>query len=209
MSYAPYTNLQATPDLATFQFTSPTLSEPIIRQVRFNGHQDGRIYHAEFRNKPTDKNDDPAWPETKDFLCVVLTTIQIIEIYSERYPRRILLFSGNTARKELVFWTILARFRHLLVPLFQIEAETPDPNSSDGKGRSSPFSGGPGGKDRHRMPPGGKDRSYAFLIRRTPIPHFSINTIESTWSGTSRIFNNRFSIGLDKRIRIGLTLPTV
>jgi hypothetical protein len=199
MSYAPYTNLQATPDFATFQFTSPILPEPIIRQIRFNGHQDGRIYHAEFRNKPTDKKDDPAWPETKDFLCVVLTLLQIIEIYSERYPRRILLFSGDTARKDLVFWTILARFRHLLVPLFQIEAETPDPNGSDGKRRSGPFSGSSGGKDR----------SYAFLIRRTPFPHFSINTIESTWNGTSRIFNNRFSIGLDKRIRIGLTLPTV
>jgi hypothetical protein len=199
MSYAPYTDLQAMPDFATFQFTSPTLPEPMIRQVRFNGHRDGRIYHAEFRNLPTDKKDDPSWPDSKDFLCVVLTTLQIIEIYSERYPRRILRFNGDTAPKALVFGTILVRFRHLLAPIFQIEAETPGPNSSDGKERSCPFSGGPGGKDR----------SYTFLIKRKPFPYFSVHTVESTWNGTSRIFNNRFSIGLDKRIQIGLTLPTV
>ena len=173
MSYAPYTNLQATPDFATFQFTSPTLPEPIIRQVRFNGHHDGRIYHAEFRNKPTDKKDDPAWPETRDFLCVVLTTIQIIEIYSERYPRRILLFTGDTARKELVFWTILVRFRHLLVPLFQIEAETPDPDSSDGKGRPCPFPGGPGEKDRHHTPLAQRTGITHPLAERTGLTHSS------------------------------------
>jgi hypothetical protein len=199
MSYAPYTDLQATPDFATFQFTSPTLPEPSVRQVRFNGHQGGGSYHVEFRSKPTDKKDDPSWPDSKDFLCVVLTTIQIIEIYSERYPRRILWFIGNTAPKALVFGTILVRFRHLLVPLFHFETETPGLNSSDGKERPCPFSGSPGGKDR----------SYAFFMKRKPFPYFSVHTVESNWNGTSRIFNNRFSINLDKRVQIGLTLPTV
>jgi hypothetical protein len=188
MSYAPYTDLQATPDFATFQFTSPTLPEPSVRQVRFNGHQGGGSYHVEFRSKPTDKKDDPAWPESKDFLCVVLTTIQIIEIYSERYPRRILRFIGNAAPKALVFGTILVRFRHLLVPLFQIETETPGLNGSDG---------------------GERPWSYAFFMKRKPFPYFSVHTVESTWNGTSRIFNNRFSINLDRRVQIGLTLPTV
>jgi hypothetical protein len=212
MSIAPYTDLQATPDFTTFQFTSPTLPEPCIRQLRFNGHQGGRIYHVELRSKPTDKKDDPSWQNSKDFLCVALTTIQIIEIYSERYPRRILRFSGDTTQKALVFGTILVRFHHLLAPLFQIEAESPGPNSSVGKERSCPFSGGPGGYERCNAPtgsPGGKDRSYAFLIKRKPFPYFSVHTIESTWNGTSRIFNNRFSIGLDKRVQIGLTLPAV
>ncbi len=199
MPIAPYTDLQATPDFTTFQFTSPTLPEPSIRQVRFNSHQGGRIYHVELRSKPTDKKDDPSWQDSKDFLCVVLTTIQIIEIYSERYPRRILRFSGDTTQKALVFGTMLVRFHHLLAPLFQIETETPGPNGSVGKERSCPFSGGPGGRDR----------SYAFLIKRKPFPYFSVHTIESTWNGTSRIFNNRFSIGLDKRVQIGLTLPAV
>jgi len=214
MAYAPYTDLQATPDFAAFQFASPTLPEPTIRQVRFNGQQDGRIYHVEFRSQQSKsaesksaesksasvgKKDDPSWRDSKDFYCVVLTTVQIIEIYSERYPRRILLFSGDTALKALVFGTILVRFHHLLAPLFQIETETPGlKGSSDGKERSCPLAG-----------PDGKNGSYAYLMKRKPIPYFTVHTVESIWNGTSRIFNNRFSIELDKSIRIGLTLPPI
>jgi hypothetical protein len=173
MAYAPYTNLEATPDFATFQFIPPTLPEPAVRQVRFTGHQGGRIYHVEFRNKTTDRKHDPSWPDSKDFLCTALTVLQIIEIYSERYPGRVLRFSGNASARECVFGAILSRFYHLLTPLFDIE---PDPS----------------------RPPG------TFLIKRKPIPSLSINTVESTWNGMSQIFHNRFSIKLDKRIRVQL-----
>jgi hypothetical protein len=178
MSYAPYTNLQATPDFANFQFRSPTLPEPTVRQVRFIGQQGGQVYHVEFRNKPVEKKDEAAWPDSKDFLCVVLTLLQIIEIYSDRYPRRILRFSGSTTPKALIFGAILTRYPHLLQPLFQIETELPAPSGT-------------------------------FLIKRKPVPYFSIHTVESIWNGTSRIFRNDFSIELDKSIRIGLTLPTL
>lgn len=164
-----------------------------MRQVSFTGHQNGRIYHADLRDlrngiplRPAGKIDDPLWPDSKDFLCVVVTVIQVIEAYSERYPRRVVRFSGDTPLKALVFGTILTRFHHLLSPLFQIDTETPGP-----------------------MGPEDDARAYAFLLRRKPIPFFSVNTVESTWNGTSRIFNTGFSIGLDKSIRVGLTLPTI
>jgi hypothetical protein len=177
MAYAPYTHLEATPDFATFQFISPTLPEPTTRQVRFNSHQGGRIYHVEFRNKTRDRKDDPSWPDSKDFLCTVLTVLQIIEIYSERYPGRILRFSGDTPAKARVFGAIPGRFYHLLAPLFNVESdvevETPGPSS-------------------------------AFLIKRKPIPCFSISTLESTWNGTSQIFRDRFSIKVDSRVRMQL-----
>lgn len=199
MAHAPYSNLEATPDFATFQFISPSLPESTVRQVRFNGHQGGRIYHVEFRNGEPNKKDAPNWPDSRDFLCTVLTTLQIIEIYSERYPRRVLRFCGNSTVKALVFGTILARFHHLLIPLFDIETETPGSDSSDKPERPCPFSGGPVEKDR----------SHAFLIRRKPVPCFSLNTVESTWNGTSRIFHDRFSIKLDRQVRIGVTLPPI
>ena len=181
MSYAPYSNLQATPDFTTFQFSNPSLSDPTIRQVQFNGQPGGRLYHVEFRSKPADRKDDGSWLESKDFHCVVLTTMQILEIYSDRYPRRILRISGNSTPKAQVFGCILTRYSHLLSSLFLIEKETTSQNRS------------------------GSD----YLIRRKPIPFFSIHTIESRWSGSSRIFKTDFSIELDKSIRIGLTLPTV
>lgn len=199
MAYAPYTNLQATPDFAMFQFASPTLPEPTIRQVRFISHQGGRIYHVELRSQPAHKKDDAHWTDSKEFFCAVLTVLQIIEIYSERYPRRILRFCGDTAIKVLFFGTIFERFHHLLAPFFQIEPEMPVRGEGNGKERPCPFAGGPEGKDRF----------HAFLVTRKPFPYLSIHTVESTWNGNSRIFNNRFSIELDKSIRIGLTLPTV
>jgi hypothetical protein len=202
MPYAPYTNLEATPDFATFQFISPTLPDATVRQVRFNGQfngqQGGRIYHVDFRNKTTDRRDDPSWPDSKDFFCTVLTVLQIIEIYSERYPGRILLFNGDSMAKALVFGTIAGRFHHLLAPLFDVEAETSGPGRDGGKERCYPLTGG--AEER--------DRSYLFLVKRKPFPCFSISTVESIWNGTSQIFHNRFSIKLDKRVRIGLTLPT-
>ncbi|HUB62817.1 MAG TPA: hypothetical protein VL978_19015 [Puia sp.] len=199
MAYAPYTRLEATPDFATFQFSSPTLPEPIVRQARFNGHQGGRIYYVDFRNSEPGKKDDLDWQESKDFFCTVLTVLQIIEIYSERYPRRVLWLTGNSILKALVFGTILARFHHLLIPLFDIGAETPGPDSSDKNERSWPYSGGSAEKEH----------CPAFRISRKPVPCFSLNTIESTWNGTSRIFRDRFSVKLDKRIRIGVTLPPI
>ncbi|HTR29656.1 MAG TPA: hypothetical protein VMH27_10320 [Puia sp.] len=199
MSYAPYTNLQATPDFANFQFSSPALSEPTVRQVCFIGQQGGHIYHVEFRNKPAGKKDEATWPESKDFLCVVLTLLQIIEIYSERYPRRILRFNGNTTSKALVFGAILTRYHHLLQPLFQIEAEMPTRRDADG---INPGRGLPGSSER-------SNATRIFLIKRKPVPYFSVHTVESTWNGTSRIFRSDFSIEVDKSIRIGLTLPTL
>ena len=195
MSYAPYTNLQATPDFATFQFSSPTPPEPIIRQVRFIGQQGGRIYQVEFRNKPAGKKDDPPCRDMDDLFCVELTILQIIEIYSERYPRRILRCDINTMPNALVFTTIMTRYRHLLNPLFVIEQEVMPPSAVVGNER-------PGG-------PGGNERSYAWIIKRKPIPFFSIHTIESTWNGSSRIFKRDFSIELEKSIRVGLTMPTI
>jgi hypothetical protein len=178
MAYAPYTNLEATPDFATFQFASPTLPEPTVRQVRFNGHQGGRIYHVEFRNKTADRKDDASWPDSKDFFCTVLTTLRIIEIYSERYPGRVLRLSGDSTTKALVFGTLLGRFYHLLAPLCDIETETPGP-------------------------------SCVYQIKRKLCPCFSINTVESTWHGTSRIFHDQYSVKVDKRIRIGVVLPPI
>jgi hypothetical protein len=188
MQHAPYTNFQATPDFALFQFSSggPTLPEAIVRQVRFNSHQNGRIYHVDIRNKQAEKKDDPSWPDSKEFLHVVATTIQIIEIYSERYPRRILRFCGDSRLKALIFGAILTRFHQLLCPLFVIETETPESIDEEEDARA-----------------------YAFLIKRKPLPFFSVQTVETKWKGSSRIFNNRYSIDLEKCIRVGLTVPTI
>jgi hypothetical protein len=51
--------------------------------------------------------------------------------------------------------------------------------------------------------------SISFVLKRKPIPYLTVHSIHSTWKGLSRLFENRFSIELDKTIRVGLTMPTV
>jgi hypothetical protein len=186
MNCKPYTSLQATPDFANFEFSSPTLSEPIVRQVKFLSQQGGQSYLVEFRNKPTGKKDDPGWPETKDFLQVIATTIEIIEIYSERYPRRILRFCADSRQKRLVFGTILKGFKELLSPLFLVEAQNPAIFAVEDSARPA-----------------------SFQLSRKAMPYLTVNTVQSTWHGMSRIFDQQFSVAMDKTIRIGMTMPLI
>ncbi|HET6255889.1 MAG TPA: hypothetical protein VFE32_17565 [Puia sp.] len=195
MAYAPYTNLKATPDFAFFQFTSPTQPDPTIRQVRFNQQQNGRVYLVDFQSYPAGKKEDRSWPETEDFLCVLLTIVQIIEIYSERYPRRLLLFNVKTPLHTLVFGSIVLRYAYLLFPVFMFEPEKPE--TADEKARHCPLCPRP---DK-------TERIDSFVLRRLPFPYFSTHTVESTWKGTSQIFNTRFSIELDKTTRVSAILP--
>jgi hypothetical protein len=187
MTCAPYTNLQATPDFSTFQFASPSPTEAVVRQVRFTGQKDGELYHLDLRDRPDGKKATSLRIlDIGDMDNVLATLIQIIEIYTERYPRRVIRLKANTWQKVFLYQEALDRHLNKLCPLFSIDME----------GGNSP--GGPG-KDA-----GG----ISFVLKRKPIPFLTIHSIHSTWKGLSRLFENRFSIELDRTIRVGLTMPT-
>lgn len=185
MQYTPYTNLQATPDFANFHFTSSTLPEPTERQVRFISQPGGRIYLVDLRNKPAERKDGPNWPETRDFLVVTCTLIQIIEIYTERYPTRVLRFRADNRIKRLIFSNIALRFGDLLSRLFLLDKDQPDSLQSE------------------------NDPVPVFHIQRKVIPFVAVNTVRSTWNGTSRIFDKPFMVEIDRSIRVGMTLPVI
>jgi hypothetical protein len=188
MTCSPYTNLQATPDFSTFQFTSPTPTEPVIRQVRFTGQKDGLIYHLDLRDRSDGRKDNPSRIlDIGDMDNILATLIEIIEIYTERYPRRVIRLKGNTWQKVFLYREALDRYADILCPLFTIDMEAR--NSSTG--------------------PGSDPDSISFLLKRKPIPYLTIHSIHSTWKGLSRLFEKKFSIELDKTIRVGLTMPTV
>lgn len=184
MSFTPITDLEATPDFSNFQFRTETTNGLSFRRVRFCGQKDGQIYQVEFKNCETEIKEDLSWPLNDGFLDVALTLILIIEIYSDRYPKRVLKFSPDNQVKAFLFSKITGRFKYLLEKLFIIEKEA---NSNE-----TVFQG----------------QIYCrFLLKRKPIPFISLHTIESNWRGQSRIFQNDFKIELEKSVRIGLTNP--
>ncbi|HLI94113.1 MAG TPA: hypothetical protein VKU83_10900 [Puia sp.] len=185
MQYTPYTNLQAAPDFANFNFISPTLPGPIERQVRFISQPGGQIYLVDFRNKPAESKEPPNWPESKDFLLVTCTLLQIVEIYTERYPQRVLRFRADSRLKRLIFLNMALRFENLLSPLFLVD------------------------KNDGGLPRPEGDPVFVFQVQRKPVPFVAINTVQSTWNGTSRIFGKPFKVEIDRSIRVGMTVPVI
>ena len=90
------------------------------------------------------------------------------------------------SQKRLVFGTILKGFKELLSPLFLIESQ----NSANFAVEDSA-------------------RPATFQLSRKAIPYLTVNTVQSTWHGMSRIFDQQFSVAMDKTIRVGVTLPTI
>jgi hypothetical protein len=181
---APYIKLQALPDFSAFQFTSIGDSGNIVRQVRFNGHQNGRIYHLDLRDLPAPQKGEPGKiADCGDMDIVMATLMQIIEIYTERYPRRTVRLRGNTRQKARLYRTALEKHLTILHPIFMVELEKSDVETDID--------------------------SIAFLLKRKPIPYFTIHTIHTTWNGQSRLFDKKVTIELNKTLRIGVALPAL
>jgi hypothetical protein len=186
MLHAPYMHLQALRDFSAFQFTSAGLAGSVTREVRFNGQKDAGVYNLDLRDLPVSKKDDPGRVTNQgDMNTVLATLVQIIEIYTERYPRRSIRLRGDTQEKAHLYRVALDRHLNILCPLFIINLEE-HVSASDG------------------------DRSIdniAFVLKRKPIPFLSVHAIQTTWSGYSRLFGRKVTIEMDKGVRLGVALP--
>ena len=193
MVYTPYMHLQALRDFSAFQFTSTGLAGPVTRQVRFNGQKDAGIYNLDLRDLPVTRKDDPGRvTDQGDMNTVLATLVQIIEIYTERYPRRSIRLKGDTQEKAHLYRMALDHHLDILYPLFIINLEEP-------------------AGDRHSDAIDSVDDpnidNIAFVLKRKPIPFFSIHAIQTTWSGHSRLFGRKVTIEVDKSVRLGVALP--
>jgi hypothetical protein len=185
MLHAPYMHIQALRDFSAFQFISAGIAGPVIRQVRFNGQGDAGIYNLDLRDLPVTKKDDPGRvTDQGDMKTVLATLIQIIEIYTERYPRRSVRLKGDTQEKTYLYRVALDRHLDILCPLFIINLEEHVSASGDQS-----------------------IDNIAFVLKRKPIPFLSIHAIQTTWRGHSRLFGSKVTIELDKGVRLGVALP--
>ncbi len=180
--------LQATPDFSSFQFTSEGLSGNVTRQIRFIGQKDGKIYTLDLRDLPAEKKAVPdRVADIGDTNNVLATLVQVIEVYTERYPRRAIRLMGNTEEKAQLYRAAVERHLDILHPLFMISLE----------------------ENSHAPLADQSINNIAVLLKRKPIPYFTIHTIHTTWSGHSRLFKRKVIINLNKGVRVGLALPEV
>jgi hypothetical protein len=186
MVYVPYMHLQALRDFSAFQFTSAGPAGPVTRQVRFNGQRDNGIYNLDLRDLPVTKKDGPGpVSDQGDMNTVLATLVQVIELYTERYPRRTVRLKGDTQEKAHLYRMALEHHLDILCPLFMIEME------------------------EHISAPGGirSIDNIAFRLKRKPIPFLTFQTIQTTWSGHSRLFGSKVAIEVEKAVRVGIALP--
>ena len=188
MLHAPYMHIQALRDFSAFQFISAGIAGPVIRQVRFNGQRDAGIYNLDLRDLPVTKKDDPGRvTDQGDMKTVLATLIQIIEIYTERYPRRSIRLKGDTQEKSFLYRAALDHYLDILCPMFIISLE-------------------------EQVSASGGDRSIdniAFVLKRKPIPFLSVHATQTTWSSHSRLFGRKVTIEMDRGVRLGVALPVM
>ena len=188
MLHAPYMHLQALRDFSAFQFTSTGKAGSVTRQVRFNGQKDAGVYTLDLRDLPVTKKDDPGRiTDQGDMKTVLATLIQIIEIYTERYPRRSIRLKGDTQEKSFLYRAALDHYLDILCPMFIISLE-------------------------EQVSASGGDRSIdniAFVLKRKPIPFLSVHDTQTTWSSHSRLFGRKVTIEMDRGVRLGVALPVM
>ena len=186
MVHTPYIHLQALRDFSAFQFTSVGLAGPVTRQIRFNGQKDNGVYNLDLRDLPVTKKDDPGRvTDQGDMDAVLATMIQIIEIYTERYPRRSIRLKGDTQEKAHLYRMALDHHLDILFPVFTINMEQHVANAGDKEHIDN----------------------IAFVLKRKPVPFLSIHAIHTTWAGHSRLFGRKVTIEVDKSVRLGVALP--
>jgi hypothetical protein len=175
----PYACLHALPDLSLFQFRAGQ-SGALLIQLRFMLLRSG-IYDLCIEQRQFTDVFHPYLFTEEDARSLVGSVIQVIELYTERYPGRIVRLKGNTLLQTALFRVILRVHHDLLCPLFSIDKE--------GQRRFFPFRRNAG--------------DSVFLLKRRADSSLPIHPIRASVRTRSRLFGNWVHVELHKEISIG------
>ena len=187
------TTLKALPDFSAFQFTSEGTAGPTTQEVRFL-QKTPDIYNLDIghipekdpveavyeRGKPTPGNNG----ETN---CLMTTLILIIELYTEKYPTRIVRLKGDTSEKARLFRKALDKHVKALSSFFEINLE----------------------KDRNffrNLRQRDNLDNIAFLVKRKPGWSFTIHTLQTNRCSRSQLFDHAVSVEIQRSIEIGFEM---
>lgn len=179
MLHQSFTCLHALPDLSVFQFRTGQ-GGFIIIQLRFTILRSG-IYDLSIEQCLTASIFHPSLVTDEDAEEILYTVIQIIELYTERYPNRVIRLKGSTDLQAALFRVILRAHHDLLCPLFSIDKE--------GGRRFFPFRRNAG--------------DSAFLLKRRADSGLPSHPIRASVKTRSRLFGNLVHVELHREINYG------
>jgi hypothetical protein len=179
--------MKALPDFSAFQFTSEEAAGPTTREVRFI-QKTSDIYNLVIEDVPEDEESPPGGENKNGDINGLMTTlILIIELYTERYPTRIIRLKGDTTEKARLYRKTLDKHVEALSSFFEIHLE----------------------KDRNFF------RSFrqrdsldniAFLVRRKPGWSFTVHTLQTNRCSRSLLFDRAVSVEIQRSIEIGFEM---
>jgi hypothetical protein len=176
MLIQPYTSLHALPDLSLFQFRTGR-DGAILIQLKFVLLRSG-IYDLHVQQRQLTESFYPYLFTEEDARGLLGHVIQVIELYTERYPGRVIRLKGHTLLQTALFRVILRVHHDLLCPLFTIDRE--------GEKRFFPF----------RRPVG----DSVYLLKRKADCPLPVHPIRSSVRTRSRLFGNWVHVELHKEI---------
>jgi hypothetical protein len=177
------TALKALPDFSAFQFTSEGAAGSATREVRFH-QKTADVYNLDIGDIP-----EKAQPvhDRGDINCLMTTLILIIELYTEKYPTRIVRLKGDTSQKARLYRKALDKHVGTLSSFFEINLEK-DRNFFRAL--------------RHRE----SVDNIAFLVKRKPGWSFTIHTLQTNRCSRSQLFDHPVSVEIQRSIEIGFEM---
>jgi len=172
----PFTFLHARPDLSLFQFRTGQ-GGAILIQLRFILLRSG-IYDLYVEQRQYTDVFHPYLFTEEDARGLLGDVIRVIELYTERYPGRIIRMKGNTLLQTALFRVILRVHHDLLCPLFLIDKE--------GQKRFFPFRRDTG--------------DSVFLLKRRADCALPVHPVMESVRTRSRLFGNWVHVQLHKEI---------
>jgi hypothetical protein len=128
----------------------------------------------------------PISRQTKeDFNGELATLIQIIEIYSDRYPDRAIRLGGENRENFQLYQAAIEKYLDKINSLFLFEIEE--------KGVLSETNG-------NRI-------TVSLLLKRKPIPYLNLSTIRTLWNSQSRLFGKNVTVEFSKAITLRGCMP--
>jgi hypothetical protein len=178
MTTQPYITLRALPDLSMFQFKAGH-NITINVTMRFTPLRSD-IYDLCLEQHSLIDASCPFLFTEEDINSLLGSVIQVIELYSERYPGRIIRLKGASFLQSTLFRVILRAHHNLLCPLFSIDKE--------GKKRFFPFRRSAG--------------DSAFLLKRRADTPLSSPPMRTSVRSRSRLFGNWVHVELQDEMGV-------
>lgn len=175
----PFTLLQALPDLSVFQFRTG-YGDTILIRLQFALLRSG-IYDLNIEQQLPANRSYPWLITDEEAKGLIYTVVQVIELYTERYPGRVVRLQGATEFQQTLFRIILRARYDLLLPLFSIDKE--------GRSWFFPFRRSAG--------------DSVFLLKRRADSPLPSHPVRSSVNTRSRLFGNLVHVELRREMTIG------